>query len=648
MLWTLRYLSLSQIYYRLVRRFRVRWWRLAGAKASYTETNSGIRLFTIFAGVHELSMHSDRWQREVQTATKTFENLKKKSFNFLNVKHQFKESINWNSKALSQLWIYNLHYFHYLQPLNVLRALGRAEESYAVAKDLMLSWIEANDELKRDGWHPYTISLRVVNWIQTAQSFQNELEGDVAFKSKLLSSIYFQVENLSKNLEFDVRGNHLLENLRALIWAGCFFTGPESGRWFDRGMLLLEREVLEQVLPDGGHFERSPGYHLVVLKDLIEIGCCLRQAKRLVPDWLLNAISRMLAFIDTTFGPDYAIPILKDTAIDAAPSVQEVCSAGALLLVDQNYKFHESVSFYTFLLFGEAGERQFHQWSRTRRASKQHYLQDSGYIVIATPDHKDHFLLDVGKPCPDYLPAHAHADLLSFELWVGGSKWLCDSGVYCYAPGKWRDYFRSTRAHNTVEVNSRNQSDVYGSFRVGKRARPFGVRLEELKGGIFAGQGAHDGYETQEGVIHRRIVLNFPEKYWAIIDILGGVATAEGRSFFHFDPNVMVNQLNENSYFLEKGDQLLFLSIYGQVSGTIVRGQENPRLQGWSSDRFGDISPNSCLEITWKNNLPATNGVIFSKGSPAFFQTLTVSEERLQFSIRFNDQVYNGELLLAS
>jgi len=112
----------------------------------------------------------------------------------------------------------------------------------------------------------YTVSRRLVNWISASHLFAPELRRS-GFDRQILASVSQQARYLARNLERDVRGNHLLANLRALICCGEFLAGREAPLWKRESLQHLRREVAEQILPDGGHFERNPGYHLVVLQD---------------------------------------------------------------------------------------------------------------------------------------------------------------------------------------------------------------------------------------------------------------------------------------------------------------------------------------------------------------------------------------------
>ena len=85
-----------------------------------------------------------------------------------------------------------------------------------------------------------------------------------------IESLAAQLIFLEANLETDIGGNHLIKNIKALIWASAFFQGPDAARWRKLGLDLLARELTAQILTDGVHYERSPSYHCQRLADLLE------------------------------------------------------------------------------------------------------------------------------------------------------------------------------------------------------------------------------------------------------------------------------------------------------------------------------------------------------------------------------------------
>lgn len=136
-------------------------------------------------------------------------------------------------------------------------------------------------------------------------------------------------------------------------------------------------------------------------------------------------------------------------------------------------------------------------------AQHLHILEPSGYVV-ARSDGRMHLVADVGLPCPDELPAHAHADCLSFQLAVDRRRVITEAGTWTYEPGPIRAYERSTRAHRTVEIGHADQTEVWGAFRAGHRARRE-LQLTTVSGDRIEIRGSHAGYSRLPGrPKHRR------------------------------------------------------------------------------------------------------------------------------------------------
>jgi uncharacterized heparinase superfamily protein len=447
---------------------------------------------------------------------------------------------DWHDASIPRLQRFHLHYFDYATVAGA-----------AAFRQWARSWMRENERLRGDGWHPYTISRRVVNWLRAADEFSDEL--DPAFRQELSASTYAQLRFLARNLERDVRGNHLIANLRALVCGAACFAGAEPRRWRETALRLLETEVGEQILPDGGHFERNPGYHLVVLRDLDDVARWLGSD---APPWLHDAIARMIAFRDAILTPAGTPPLLKDTTLDDVPPIAAPSAEGVA------------------------------------------FLRDSGFVVLR--DRGDYAIVDVGKPCPEYLPAHAHADLFSFELWLGGAPFVVDAGVFTYEAGEWRDFFRSTRAHNTVEVGGENQTEVWAAFRAARRAMPSGVAVTPESGAVVI-EGSHDGYRRLRVPVthHRRFVWS-PEEL-RIVDDLAGRGSTTAASRIHFAPGISVERRGE-SFWIAGG---VGIRAFGHDTAAIE--------SGWRSERFGEKVPAAVLTLRVDGALPRTFGYAIAR-----------------------------------
>jgi uncharacterized heparinase superfamily protein len=581
----------------------------------------------LYAGLRE-AVHCEALKDGIASAVETAEGIAQNRFCFLNQTVQFETELDWHDPDLSQLWRYHLHYFDHVRELVIWAATGQRSEAYATFRRLADSWIASNESLKGDGWHPYTISLRVVNWLHAVSAFNTELDADQPFRKRLLSSLYGQARILAGDLELDVRGNHLLENLRALLFVGAAFEGDEPKRWFQKASAILDRELAEQVLADGGHFERNPGYHLVVLKDCLEIGQWLRLNGQEAARGLDDTLQRMLDYTVAILPPNGLVPLLKDTAWDAAPTAEDLLATGALYLDRPAYKRCSEPGLYPSLLFGLDGREKFDQWALNEAVRSSVALPQSGYYVMRDDVTAEYLIFDAGKPCPDYLPAHAHADLLSYELLIAGQRVVVDSGVYEYAAGHWRDYFRSTRAHNTVEVEGEDQSEMWSSFRVARRARPGPVRWEQRDNYILA-QGSHDGYRRlPEPVTHRRTIVWERNRFWLIVDELLGTGQSSADNHVHFHPDLSLECVDDLSWQIQGTKSPLWMSVFGQQSHSVVKAQTEPVRQGWYSERFGDIQANTVLTLHRQSTLPICWGYVISCHEPVRVQSNVTGEPK--------------------
>ena len=409
------------------------------------------------------STHRRVW---VKPAARRISLVGPERFCFLNDTHDLAAG-GWDDPALEKLWRYNLHYF---DDLNAQDADARTEWH----RVLLSRWVQENPSGIGTGWEPYPTSLRIVNWIKWAL-------GGHALPPECVESLAVQTRWLSQRLEIHLLGNHLFANAKALVFAGVFFEGPEAEGWLEKGLRILEREVQEQVLSDGGHFERSPMYHALALEDMLDLINFAATSLETMPsrwrsfaDSWLETVGRMRIWLTAMCHPDGEISFFNDAAIGIAPSLMELeAYAGRLGL--------SSVSV--------AGDGVAH-------------FPASGYIRVQRGAMVA--LLDVAPVGPDYLPGHAHADTLSFELSLFGRRVLVNSGTSRYGMGPERLRQRGTAAHNTVSIDGQDSSEVWGGFRAARRAKPFGLQIREDVNGVHV-VCSHDGYARLPGrPIHRR------------------------------------------------------------------------------------------------------------------------------------------------
>lgn len=478
-------------------------------------------------------------------------------FIFLNTESEISRPSDWNSRCLSKLWLYNLHYF---DDLNAQSAPLRREWHI----NLLERWVNENLPGIGCGWESYPISIRTVNWIKF--SF-----GGYAFNSKINNSLAVQLRYLSKRLEWHLLGNHLFSNAKALIFGGCYFDGDEAKSWLNNGMAILEREVSEQILGDGGHFERSPMYHALAFEDLLDL-VNLANAfpdafigwEKVVSSWS-ETVKRMGAWLMTMTHPDGEISFFNDAAIGVAPAPINLISYCDRLGIQLD-KNNDAVQ----------------------------YLGDSGYIRVEIGEAV--LIIDVARIGPDYLPGHAHADTLSYELSLNGRRVFVNSGTSRYGSGPEREWERSTSSHNTIEIDGKNSSEVWGGFRVARRAYPLGISVRRFGSRIIV-EAAHDGYMRLPGrpVHWRRWAIDANEL--EVYDrIEGGFSQAISRVYLH--PDVQIETSGGEGRIFYLGGRYRCESTFQDV--VIEDAVWHPE--------FGMSVKNKCLKTIIRGNGNSTTG----------------------------------------
>ncbi|MEZ9184404.1 heparinase II/III family protein [Vibrio splendidus] len=413
---------------------------------------------------------------------------------------------SWNDETKSKLWLYNLHYFDDLNQ----RGWKERQEFHI---NLINSWIEQNPRMIGNGWEPYTISLRTVNWIKWFLS-GNQPEDN------WLNSLLLQVQALEQQLEYHLLGNHLFANAKALLFAGCFFKGKLADKWLKRGLTILQKEIPEQILDDGGNFELTPMYHNIILADMLD----LYQLSLVYPDKISRAtnqswrefIERMLSWAEHMQHPDGDVSFFNDSAIGIAPKLSDL----------QRYAQLNGI-----------------EVPATNR-NQVIYLKESGYIVVQNNVSK--VIIDVANVGPDYIPGHAHADTLSFEMSsIDGHRVFVNSGTSVYGLGEERLRQRKTETHNTVVVDDYDSSEVWSGFRVARRAYTSSPIIEETDDNITV-ECSHDGYMRLPGKVTHIRKWQLEESDLLICDRLTG-SYNHAEAHYHLHPDVRVEGINNSS-----------------------------------------------------------------------------------------------------
>jgi hypothetical protein len=474
-------------------------------------------------------------------------------FMFLNLEHDLSD-VGWDSPAVEKLWRYNQHYF---DDLNAIGAPARA----AAHRLLVARWIAENAPGLGTGWEPFPVSLRIVNWIKW-------FAAGVQPEPLWVHSLALQARWLRQRLEWHLLGNHLFANAKALFFAGLYFDGDEAREWLDRGLAILEQEIPEQILADGGQFERSPMYHALALEDVLDLlnvvsarADAASRAHRIEP-LLRKCAAQMLHWLRCMSHPDGRIAFFNDAADGIAPSNNELERYATALGITAATPPSEGVT----------------------------PLMPSGYVRMSRGAAVA--LLDVAPIGPDYMPGHAHADTLSFELSVGRRRVVVNGGTSRYGLGAERLRERGTAAHSTVQIGSHDSSEVWGSFRVGRRARPTGVSVAG-----WDVEGGHDGWRFLPGSPqHRRHWRLGTHELWVEDTVTPAPVDAVAR--YHLAPGLQLHSMDGGVWRVLEGDrELVRVQVQSGVAGP-APSQYAPR--------FGIVVPTQALAVSLQGGRAVT------------------------------------------
>lgn len=316
----------------------------------------------------------------------------------------------WDDTSRGMLWAYNLNYFDFI---------NQSDGAWWI--DKFIKELSTNSI----GLDAYPTALRGINWIKFFS------EHPEAITRERTDSLYSQYKLLQRQLEYHLLGNHLLEDFYSLFIMSLFFGDTKYHKQITK---RLTHELDEEILDDGGHYEQSIMYHCILSDRLLD---CINYADNEAVT-LQNYAKRMLGFLQAACFPDGSYPLFNDAALGIAPTPAELFDYGRRLGIT---------------------------WSDAT-------LSQSGYRMMRSG--RMEAMVDIGNITATYQPGHTHADTFTYELRIDGRPIVVDTGISTYNKTPRRQYERSTVAHNTVTVGDKDSSEVWGGFRVGKRAKVAG------------------------------------------------------------------------------------------------------------------------------------------------------------------------------
>lgn len=456
----------------------------------------------------------------------------------------------WESENASKLENYNLNYFDFITDI----------KNPKEGELLINKWISDNIDYNTIPWHAYPVSLRIINWIKFL-SLNN------ISNTNYDNNIYKQTDWLTKNLEYHLLGNHLFVNAKALLFSGFYLNSEQSDRYIEQGTKIFNKEIKEQLLDDGGSFELSPMYHAIMLEDLLDIYNIINtspkraQANKLL-DSLYHTIKRMFLWLETMTHISGKYAHFNDSSSGVAPTLNELKQYADRLNLSESYI--KSLD------------------------KKSVYLSNSGYCRLEN-DHA-YVICDGANVGPDYIPGHAHADTLSFEMSINDIEIFVNSGTSEYGISEERHRQRSTASHNTAEINNQNSSEVWAGFRVARRAKIISANFNKDEQQYSA---SHNGYHRLNNQVTHKRSWTLHDKSLKICDNFSGKSTYSTSTYFHLHPDITPNQTDSNKVTLKYNNSKICTLIFDpRLDIEISRSTYHPG--------FGETEENKVITFKYK------------------------------------------------
>jgi len=427
-------------------------------------------------------------------------------------------------------FVWELSRFGFVYDLVRYYILSGDETAVELFWELVNSWIEKNPPERGPHWKcGQEIAIRSISWLFGLIYFiQSKKTTDENLK-RILGVLSFQAQHIEKNFWYAhwcVRNNHTITEAAGLFSIGILLPNlHNSHRWVDKGWKYLESEAIRQIYPDGSYLQHSHNYHRLILQIYT---WCWSIGKRnglyfspTVQDRLRQSVEFLYQLQDEKSGklPNYGAndgTLFQNLSnCDYSDYHPQIQTAAEIFIKKRLYPhgiWDESPLWFNHLdePLSAPLEVRIHRCIEFSKGGYYvfHNKLTNSFIVIRCHTYKD-------RP--------VQADMLHMDLWVDGLNILCDSGTYSYNTDFYQNcYFVSTKAHNTVEIDRKDQMERLSQF----------LWTQWTKASLkhFSCVGNEIEFEgecfDQSKNIHRRII-SFNYGIWIVVDeVTGNFQTA--------------------------------------------------------------------------------------------------------------------------
>lgn len=485
--------------------------------------------------------------------------------------------------------------------------------------EIIESWSKENPYLIGVNWYSnIEVNIRLIIWflcwnILDVEKISKQNRKFEKFVENVWSPLIYShcVYSYKHPSKYSSANNHLIAEAAGLFIASSFWEFEDSQKWLKHSKEILEQEIVKQHSPNGINKEEA-GEYIHFIMDFFLLSYIVGEKTNntfsvTFKNMLQNIVEYMFHSTDNNCNyPRYGDDDDGYVLLVENEKHNNFCSlliSGAILFNEPKYKLKAGeIDSKNMFLFGVEGKDKYDELPSIKAVAKSKMYPEEGHFYIKHLSAKSDIYFHFNAAQLGYLSiaAHGHADALSFEMRLNNKEIFIDPGTYSYyGYPEWRNYFRSTLAHNTISIDFEDQAKQAGPMFW---LNPYQTEILEcsLNEKTDFVKAKHDGYR-EKGIEHIRSI-NF-DKQELIFYISDEIKNSKQKEVvilipFHIHPSVTIKQLDNKTILLN--DNLNF-STESNLNYETINGNLNPKL-GWYSKSYGYKEATNTILFKTKTN----------------------------------------------
>lgn len=429
--------------------------------------------------------------------------------------------------------------------------------------------IDVNAPNECFAWRPLEIGIRLLRWTNHFVLFSNSDSFTPEFLLQFLKSYHENAAVLMQN--FSPSGNHLVHQSYGILRAGiCFPEFKDAESWVKAGADNLNKEISNQTLADGCHFELDPAYHMGFV-DSFDSAVQLAEKNGksgLFPKENLEKLAQMACYY-----LDYCYPDLTHPCFSDARRHEDLADRDILEHIGRSSDSKEARQVLRFATEGKEGDAP---------AYKSSGHPASGFYTFRDGWADAKIIMPV--KATERGMWHAQPDFGTFELWAYGKILMPDAGSFTYSGSedieRDRAYFKATARHNAITLGDKDYKDPKPEVIAWKPVAENGVQLLNVK------------HEAYDGLTRRRCIAFIDEKFFVVVDEVSGSAAGK-LTLRNCLGSGSVRLAPTNGFIYNDGDAGLRILVAGPNGSAISTGKD------WYSEAMHEKSEREviCLDV---------------------------------------------------